>query len=727
MKYLFTITTMVMSMMYAQCGMAQLRITNTTDYRTMPQLFLANEINESGEPFAESLGYDLDELDPMVANMPDSTSYTLGIENYEYSRYQLGTIVSRSGMGLHIMWGPAIRQMAAAQDSTFDGSITGKPNGFNEDDVLMKTIRSFGMHAHMKPFANAWPQFAEFISGDPHLPQKVAPDFATNFKTLRWDRSKMVKVLNPGALGQSMMKQYLWAQDMLSGFHDADEGEVAVQDGNPDHADGTFDPTNNVFYGGDNADGFIGQVLTAEAINKAMFLIGKLAYDGKNFIPVSPAMYNPMNGIRYFPHMIAVEESMVAPMMPPRLSKLTVTDGDSYLWDQLSILWGSVSFANMMNPTDTSDDAHKVYKYVFDGDPFPPAAAISGKPGPYDLMKGLSKVVILNLMAMHRNMTMGSFVDKASLDTNGHVVQGNRISAVNAGYLLMEMSLVANELAGTPLQQAALGAINMQANFVLTKMKDPNGGFANFVTFGVGPDKGAKKAMAQAAIARGLYAAFEATGNQAYFDGAEAAYKYLMTFYRPDLMAFSMKEGVKIAKYNPFNLAILAGGLRAATLTGKHQEAAMIYTRFFKKVINKMQLSEAGATGETGGDSDNDGIPFIPEQPENLPPVLAPQAEWDLTTGTSEVNPDHLKRLSIRPNPVRTSAEIRFNLKESADVSIRLYNATGKQLQAIFDGHLKAGDQSITWRPRVPRSGAYFYQIYVDGAHSQSGMVEVLK
>ena len=49
-------------------------------------MLLANEINESGEPFAEALGYDLDLLDPMVLNDPDSIYYTLGIENYEYSR-----------------------------------------------------------------------------------------------------------------------------------------------------------------------------------------------------------------------------------------------------------------------------------------------------------------------------------------------------------------------------------------------------------------------------------------------------------------------------------------------------------------------------------------------------------------------------------------------------------------------------------------------------------------
>ena len=95
---------------FALNSFGQLVITDQTNYVTWEQMLLANEINESGEPFAEDLGYDLDLLDPMNLNSPDSISYTLGIENYEYSRYQLGTIVSQSGMGLHMMWAPRINK-----------------------------------------------------------------------------------------------------------------------------------------------------------------------------------------------------------------------------------------------------------------------------------------------------------------------------------------------------------------------------------------------------------------------------------------------------------------------------------------------------------------------------------------------------------------------------------------------------------------------------------------
>jgi len=87
---------------------------------------------------------------------------------------------------------------------------------------LMKNIMHSSMLAKQMPPANPWPQFAEFVSGNPHIPQPIDPEnFTHDFSTLRWDRDVMDKTLNPGAMGQTLMKQYLWAQDMLGGFHDS--------------------------------------------------------------------------------------------------------------------------------------------------------------------------------------------------------------------------------------------------------------------------------------------------------------------------------------------------------------------------------------------------------------------------------------------------------------------------------------------------------------------------
>jgi len=698
---------------------AQVKITNTNIYNTAEQMFLANEINESGEPFAEELGYDLDLLDPEVLNQPDSIAYTLGIENYEYSRYQLGTIISRSGMGLHMMWAPVISEMAAMESEDFDGSMTGAPNGYKEDDMLMKNIMHFSMLSNQMPPGNPWPQFADFISGDPNLPQAIDPDkFAwADFSTLRWDRSKMDKTLNPAAMGQSLMKQYLWAQDMLSAFHDSlDNGIDADGIVSPDSADSpNFDPSNNVFFGGDALDGFVGQVLTAEAINKVKFLIMSLAYDGSTLGVVDPATYDPASGIKYFPHKIGVTEVPVADGLPPKAGELTVTDAGSDLFDQFSFLWGTINFTNMMDPGNSSSPAHLAYKEVFDGDPFPAAMSQTGMPGPYDLMKGTSKVIFINLNAMHFNDSEGTFVDHSEL--SGSTVQkGNMITTVNAGYIIVALNRLIGEFTGTGLDNMARNALIAQADYLLNKLKDTDGSFFNAYTIGIGVDSAVKTAVTQAAAIRGLYAAYQATSDNDYLTAANVAYdNFIAKYYLGAQHAFLTEEDNSLATYSPFSFAIIAGALREASLVGSKSDAPSVYTRFFKKIGNAMQLSEGASTGETGSDSDGDGIPFIPEQPNNLPPVFATEATLDLSItaiGNDKgilIGNFHLSQ--NYPNPFNPTTTIDFHIQKPGHYELVVYDTNGRVVSTLMNSELVSRDYSVKFNGSGLASGVYYYRL----------------
>jgi len=604
----------------------------TTVYRTADQMLLANEINESGEPFAEALGYDLDALDPAVPGVPDDTAYVLGIENYEYSRYQLGTVISHSGIGLHMMWAPMIGQMAAMEPAGFDGSRTMAPNGVNEDDELMKNVMMFSTLTNQPPPGNPWPQFAEFVSGDPHLPQAIDADkFAwDDFSTLRWDRSKMDKTLNPAALGQTLMKQYLWAQDMLSAFHDADDNGIEADGVATPDAVGSpeFDPTNGVFFGGSALDGFIGMVLTAEGINKVAFLKEMLAYDGATLGAIDLATYDPADGIRYFPHAVAVTETVVQADLPPKPTAFDVTDPSSHLFDQASLLWGTASFADMMDPNIDSDPAHLAYHAVFDGSPFPAAMSQTGTPGPYDLMKGTSKALLLNLQALHHDTAHAVYVEVATL--NGSAVErGEEVTALGSAYMIVALEGFIAQFDGTPLKAVAVQAVTDQARFLVAHGSDGAGAYYDQVTLdGVGTTQSVE---AQAAAVRGLYVAARVTGDAAIRTAADQAYAVLIARYYDDgFKVFRSDAASDLATYTPRTVALLAGALREAALEGEAAEAPGGYTTFFLRVANTMQLSEGASSGETGGDSDGDGIPFIPEQPERLPPVFATQATFDL-------------------------------------------------------------------------------------------------
>jgi len=291
----------------------------------------------------------------------------------------------------------------------------------------------------------------------------------------------------------------------------------------------------------------------------------------------------------------------------------------------------------MMNPADDSSPAHLAYHTVFDGDPFPADMATTGMPGPFDLMKGISKVIFMNLMAMHFDADGGTFTDTADL-VDGMVQRGDRISAFNAGYTVMVLAAFIPEFAGTPLEDAALSALTAQADFMLAHLADPAGGFYNGAFADGTPMMGAKDVMAQAGVIRGLYAAFTATGDDAYLAAANAGYEHLISnFWVPTHSGFRTTQGASVARYTPRVVAALSGALREARLVGGKTEATSIYVDFWNSATRAMQLAEGDASGEIGSDSDGDGIPFIPEQPDRLAPVFAAEATQDLGgTGSGE-------------------------------------------------------------------------------------------
>ena len=219
----------------------------------------ALEMQRSGEPFAQLLGYNLANfsrtlavtdqyLDPATNEWrTDPLGYALAIESYEYSKQPMNNLSFESGAGLSLMFGPILnpgqltgdpayvllrdrfQQLAAAALATGPTSaslvVSPAPSG--------NPLNTYG-------WPGLWPVFAEFESFDP----TIAPDTGTaptctlggtasagafgyggagqgtnlvadyecgyNSLNLPARDSQVSKVLSPAALGYATWKQGLW-------------------------------------------------------------------------------------------------------------------------------------------------------------------------------------------------------------------------------------------------------------------------------------------------------------------------------------------------------------------------------------------------------------------------------------------------------------------------------------------------------------------------------------
>lgn len=75
------------------------------------------------------------------------------------------------------------------------------------------------------------------------------------------------------------------------------------------------------------------------------------------------------------------------------------------------------------------------------------------------------------------------------------------------------------------------------------------------------------------------------------------------------------------------------------------------------------------------------------------------------------------------PNPFNPSTEIRFELPESAVVSLAVFDLRGQLLSQPIDGSLEAGRHAIQFDGNGLPSGTYLYRLTVDGVTETGRMI----
>ena len=70
--------------------------------------------------------------------------------------------------------------------------------------------------------------------------------------------------------------------------------------------------------------------------------------------------------------------------------------------------------------------------------------------------------------------------------------------------------------------------------------------------------------------------------------------------------------------------------------------------------------------------------------------------------------------IDASPNPFGGRTTIRYALPRPGDVSITVYDAVGRPVETVVQGHRQAGSYTATWDASEVPAGIYFYTLETD-------------
>jgi subtilisin family serine protease len=86
--------------------------------------------------------------------------------------------------------------------------------------------------------------------------------------------------------------------------------------------------------------------------------------------------------------------------------------------------------------------------------------------------------------------------------------------------------------------------------------------------------------------------------------------------------------------------------------------------------------------------------------------------------------------LQALPSPFRVTTSLRFVLPEAGNVSLVVYDASGREVRALVHGWQNSGPQAVTWNGtdgagREMPSGIYFAELRAPGAHGELRLLRI--
>ncbi|RPI04114.1 MAG: T9SS C-terminal target domain-containing protein [Ignavibacteriae bacterium] len=100
----------------------------------------------------------------------------------------------------------------------------------------------------------------------------------------------------------------------------------------------------------------------------------------------------------------------------------------------------------------------------------------------------------------------------------------------------------------------------------------------------------------------------------------------------------------------------------------------------------------------------------------------------DLTNVSRSLNelPENPRMMQNYPNPFNPSTTITYYLHHPADISLKMYDLFGQELETLTSGFQSAGQHEVSWQPKSLASGIYFYRLHA-GSFTDTKKLMLLK
>jgi hypothetical protein len=536
----------------------------------------------------------------------DIPGFSAGVESYEYSKQPMNNVNLESGAGTSLLFGPLVNPdaktgaPAVAAMRAWVQTLGGASNATNGVSQFVDPNPADATADNPFGWKGVWPTLQPFTSFNPAISNATSSvaekcsissdddpgaagsvlsnDYECDYTQLHLpDRDAQVeKTIDPGSSGWASWKSALWVLNYLQVMHDSQENPInTVPDsklanvgtpGNTILGDGG--PGNpsvaGTFLGSSDIEGFqAGMFINMMNNQVEQWLLQLATRDGSTWSGFSSLMdalsYSTSSPLRWFPGSISVTEASDASGFP-RPAAYAIASPDSHLLDLAGMLGAYSSLYALTDHANTVTGGSQPARAYFDGSPFPDDNQIAdGESTTHDRMLAIVRVLVVNILRLHKDPTTGLFVDDVSLK-GGKVVRGSTLSPDVAAYALLalrtarrsidsELALYTNTtpdiqdvpslldgfppLDGQPFGAALAGLIDSLSDVFYDRFTNENGeAFAGWNLATDTPTDGGTSLDAHTAAVRGLLVAYLATGNTKFRDRALLVFQRLeVSFY----------------------------------------------------------------------------------------------------------------------------------------------------------------------------------------------------